>query len=139
MLQYKEFNNKLTCIKTEYINDEHLKSLYNNLNDRDIRIIKLDFEGDIAQIIIKPNGFLIKLYPIACIFISTEPKSLIMLNTDNSEVIDYCKYMLEGTMKINKATRTNIIHQLISHHLHIGHNLKLLHIETNHFHYISLL
>ena len=74
MLQYKEFNNILTCIKTEYINDEHLKSLYNNLNDRDIRIIKLDFEGDIAQIIIKPNGFLIKLYPIACIFISTEPK-----------------------------------------------------------------
>ena len=116
MLQYKTFDNKLNCIKTDYVNDQQLKSLYNNFNDRDIRIIKLDFEGDIAQIIIKPNGFLIKLYPIACIFISTEPKSLIMLNTDNLEVVDYCNYMLEGLMKIENLSIISFIENLLSYH-----------------------
>lgn len=116
MLQYKKFNNKLECTKTEYINDEQLKLLFDNFNDRDIRIIKLNFEGDIAQIIIKPTGFLIKLYPIACIFKSTEPKSLVMLNTDNLEVVDYCKYMLEGNMKINNLTIISFIENLLSYH-----------------------
>ena len=42
MLQYKKFNNKLECIKTEYIEDQQLKLLYDNFNNRDIRIIKLE-------------------------------------------------------------------------------------------------
>jgi len=116
MLQYKQFDNKLACIKTEYINYQQLKTLYSNFNERDLRIIKLDFEGDIAQIITKSDGFLIKLYPIACVFISTEPKSLIILNSDNNEVLEYCNYMLEGNMKIENLTIISFIENLLSYH-----------------------
>jgi hypothetical protein len=116
MLQFKEFNNNLECIKTNFVNDIQLKDLYKNLNDRDIRIIKLNFEGDIAQLIIKPDGFLIKLYPIACIFISKDPRRLILLNTDTFEVNEYCNYMLESEMKITKLSIISFIENLLSFH-----------------------
>ena len=116
MLQFKEFNNNLQCTKTEYVNDYQLKNLYKSLNDRDIRIIKLNFEGDIAQLIIKLDGFLIKLYPIACIFITQDQKKLIILNTETFEVNEYCNYMLNGKMKITELNIISFIENLLSFH-----------------------
>ena len=116
MISYKQYDDKLNCIKDEQIEYHQLKEIYSNFNERDIRIIKLDFEGDIAQIITKSNGFLIKLYPIACIFKSDEPKTLIVLNTQNQEVKEYCNYMIYGNMKIKNLTMISFFDNILSYH-----------------------
>ena len=116
MISYKQYDDKLNCIKEEQIPYHQLKEIYSNFNERDIRIIKLDFEGDIAQIITKSNGFLIKLYPIACIYKSEKPKTLTVLNTQNQEVIEYCNYMIYGNMKIKDLNMISFFDNILSYH-----------------------
>lgn len=120
MIRYKKFNHKMICNESNIIQLSQIKNIYNNFNERDTRIILLDFEGDIAQIIIKSDGFLIKLYPIACIYISgivNEGKpNLIILNTDNNEVQEYCHKMLEGNMKILELNVISFIENLLWYH-----------------------
>ena len=113
MLHFKQYDENLKCIKNDIIEYNQLKSLYNNFNQRDIRIIKLDFEGDIAQIITKNDGFLIKLFPIACIYTSTEPRLLTVLNTNNFEVAEFCNLLSNSD---NKLTIFNFIEMLLIFH-----------------------
>ena len=106
----------MACNEYKNIKIKDLNKLYNNFNERDSRIILLEFEGDIAQIVIKPNGFLIKLYPIACIYISNDEPSLIILNVDNNEVKEYCNYLTNGDMKVTKLGPISFIENLLSFH-----------------------
>ena len=55
MVYYNIYNQNLDCIKTSYSELSEFNKIYSNFSQRDSRIIKLDFDGDIAQIIIKTN------------------------------------------------------------------------------------
>ncbi len=116
MISYRKFNNKMNCCESKFIEKSNIKEIYNNFNERDLRVILLDFEGDIAQIIIKSDGFLIKLYPIACLYILKDIPELIVLNTDNKEVFEYCKYLKEGKMKLTELNVINFIENLLWYH-----------------------
>lgn len=116
MISYRKFNDTMNCNEYKNISFSDIKKIYSNFNERDIRIIKLDFEGDIAQIVIKPNGFLIKLYPIACLYISDDSPLLVVLNVENSEVKDYCNYLTNGKMKIEKLNPISFIENLLCYH-----------------------
>lgn len=116
MISYRKFNDTMNCNEYKNISISDIKKIYSNFNERDIRIIKLDFEGDIAQIVIKPNGFLIKLYPIACLYISDTSPLLVVLNVENSEVKDYCNYLTNGKMKIEKLNPISFIENLLCYH-----------------------
>lgn len=116
MVYYNIYNQNLDCIKTSYSELSEFNKIYSNFSQRDSRIIKLDFDGDIAQIIIKTNGFIIKLYPIACIYKSDESKQLIVLNTDNIEVKEYIKYIFNGRIKINNLDVISFIENLLCFH-----------------------
>ena len=116
MLSYKKFNDMMVCNEYKNIKVSNINEIYSNFNERDNRIIKLDFEGDIAQIVIKPNGFLIKLFPIACLYISDTSPILFVLNVDNSEVKEYCNYLTSGKMKIEKLNPISFIENLLSFH-----------------------
>lgn len=116
MVYYSIFNEKLDCIKNSYSEFSEFNNIYSNFSQRDIRIIKLDFDGDIAQIIIKSDGFIIKLYPIACIYKSNESKQLIVLNSDNIEVKEYINYIFNGRIKINNLDVISFIENLLCFH-----------------------
>lgn len=116
LLEYSIFNEKLDCIKNSYSELFEFNNIYSNFSQRDIRIIKLDFDGDIAQIIIKSDGFIIKLYPIACIYKSNKSKQLIVLNSDNIEVKEYINYIFNGRIKINNLDVISFIENLLCFH-----------------------
>ena len=140
MLLYKEYDSKLNC-HNDKISFNSFSNLFEDLNDRDSRIIKLDFEGDIAQFIVKSNSFLIKLFPIAAIFISQVPIKLFIFNTDNSDVKDYCDYMIEK-LKNNKESFelsiVSFIENLLIYHSEIldkkikiiGSNISIYNLEN---------
>tara|TARA_B100001093_G_scaffold389533_1_gene375759 strand:+ start:5772 stop:6674 length:903 start_codon:yes stop_codon:yes gene_type:complete len=116
MIRYKEFDIDINCIKDESISYNLIGNIYSEYTDRDSRIIKLDFEGDIAQFVIKNNSYLIKLYPIASIFISENPVRLIILNTDNIEVHEYFNYFINNKNKVGKLNINSFIENLLTFH-----------------------
>lgn len=116
MLQYKEFNKNLDCIKKSSIELSKLNTIYTELKDRDLRVLRLDFEGDIAQLIVKKDSFIIKLFPIASIIMNNQNFKLIVLNTDNSEVNEYCEYLNEFKSKTKSINVISYIESLLSFH-----------------------
>ena len=108
MLLFKEYDSNLN-FKSNKIAFDSFCNLFDDLNERDSRIIKLDFEGDIAQFIVKSNSFLIKLYPIAAIFISSTPAKLFIFNTDNNDVDEFCNYMVSNLKKTKQDFQLNML------------------------------
>lgn len=116
MLRYKEFDSFLNNTQDNLISISNIKSIYPEFIERDLRIIRLDFEGDIAQFIVKKNSFLVKLYPIASILLLDDPNKLIILNSDNNEVDEYCNYIQSKKNKINQLNIITFLENLLSFH-----------------------
>lgn len=116
IIQFKIFNNILSCIKSSSVSYQEINNLNKNFSTRDSRIIRLDFDGDIAQIIIKSDGFIIKLFPIACFYQLTNPPELVILNTDNIEVQDFINYLTKGLYKIKDLNVISFMENLLSYH-----------------------
>ena len=116
MLRYKEFDSSLNNTKDDIIATSNIKSIYPEFLDRDLRIIRLDFEGDIAQFIVKKNSLLIKLYPIASVLILDNPNKLIILNSDNNEVKEFCSYIELKKNKINSLNIITFLENILSFH-----------------------
>lgn len=116
MLQYKEFNKDIICLKSSSISYSKMNCIYPEFKDRDLRIVRLDFEGDIAQFIVKNESFLIKLYPIASIVLNEDTFKLIILNTDNFEVDEYCNYLTANKSRIKSLNIISYIENLLSYH-----------------------
>tara|TARA_E500000178_G_scaffold307499_1_gene320476 strand:- start:387 stop:1289 length:903 start_codon:yes stop_codon:yes gene_type:complete len=116
MINYKILDENLKILKSSAINLQDITKICPSFNPRDSRIVRLDFDGDIAQLVIKSDGFILKLYPIACFYNSKNSPSLVILNSENFEVNDYIKNIYQGPMKINKLNEISFIENLLWYH-----------------------
>lgn len=114
MIKYKIFYKNMECTD-DNIDLNNLNYIYPNIDKRDIRVITLGFEGDIAQFILKEDGMILKLHPITCIY-TFYPEKLILLNIDNDEVNNYCNHLINSEYKINTLTVNQMIENLLLFH-----------------------